>query len=113
MELRSADSALNPYLAFALIINAGIYGIKNSLEIMPPIDKNLFLLSEEEKSKLNVLPMNLKEAIEFAQKSEFVKKHLNEHLLLKYIDIKKAEFEDFDKEPDKEIYYINTYFDKL
>ncbi len=113
IELRSADSALNPYLAFALIINAGIYGIKNCLEIMPPVDENLFELSKENKEKLSSLPMSLCEAIEHAQNSEFVKENINEKLLLKYIAIKKAEVEHFNKETDKQTYYIKTYFNKL
>ncbi len=113
MELRSADSALNPYLAFALIINAGIYGIENRLEIAAPLDENLFEFTKEKKNGLNSLPTNLSEAIESTKNSEFVKEHVNEQLLLKYIDIKQAEFEAFNKEEDKQKYYIETYFEKL
>ncbi len=113
MELRSADSTINPYLAFALIINAGIYGIKNRLELMPPIDDNLFKLTEDKTSKLSSLPMNLKEAILYAQNSEFIKEHVNEQLLTKYLEIKNAEFKDFNEATYKQKYYIETYFDKL
>ncbi len=113
MELRSADSALNPYLAFALIINAGIYGIENRLEIAAPLDENLFELSKEEKNRLSSLPTNLSEAIQYTKNSNFVKEHVDEQLLLKYIDIKQAEFEAFNKEEDKQKYYIETYFEKL
>ncbi len=113
MELRSADSALNPYLAFALIINAGMYGIKNRLELIPPVDENLFKLTEDKSSKLNSLPINLSSAIMHAQNSEFIKEHVDEQLLLKYFDIKKSEFDDFDKATYKQNYYIETYFDKL
>ncbi len=113
MELRSADSALNPYLAFALIINAGIYGIKNSLEMAPPIDENLFCLTEDKEDELSSLPMSLDKAVEHAQNSEFVKEHVSEQLLLKYIEVKTAEYKAYKKEADKQKYYIETYFNKL
>ncbi len=113
MELRSADSAINPYLAFALIINAGINGIKNRLELTPPVDENLFDLTENKTSKLSSLPMSLNEAITHAQNSEFIKEHVDEQLLSKYFDVKKLEFEDFDKAINKQQYHIETYFDKL
>ncbi len=113
MELRSADCALNPYLAFALILRAGTHGIKNRLELMPALDENLFELSPSEKSTLSTLPLNLNEAIELAKGSEFVKQSLNEQFLDKYFAVKTAEFKSFDEAKDKHAYNIETYFDKL
>ena len=47
MELRSPDSAINPYLAFSLILAAGVYGIENSLTLPKEINENLYILGEE------------------------------------------------------------------
>ncbi|MGN1164436.1 MAG: glutamine synthetase family protein [Candidatus Ornithospirochaeta sp.] len=72
-EVRSPDAGANPYIAFALLINAGLEGIKNRLPLSSGVDQNLFLLSPEELSGCDVLPSSLKEAKEEAASSSFVK----------------------------------------
>ncbi len=61
-ELRSPDPSANPYIAFALMIRAGLYGIDNGLELPAPLDINLFRADEKKLSSLRRLPKNLKEA---------------------------------------------------
>ncbi len=112
-ELRSPDSTLNPYIAFSLLIYAGIYGIKNDLQLPKSIDENLYTAPDSVTEKLNELPKDLSAAVELAQSSEFVKKYINEELLNKYIDIKKKECAEYKNAKDKEIYYINRYFTSL
>lgn len=75
-ELRSADSAANPYLAFALLIYAGLYGVKHKL--MPPdaADINLYTAPADVLARFTRLPASLAEAAERASRSEFVQAHL-------------------------------------
>ena len=47
MELRSPDSSINPYIAFSLIIGAGLYGIENSIELPEAVNENLYTTSDE------------------------------------------------------------------
>ena len=73
MELRSPDSAINPYLAFSLILAAGVYGIENSLTLPKEINENLYILGEEKLKDIEVLPESLQEALDIAKESEFIK----------------------------------------
>lgn len=102
MELRSPDSSINPYIAFSLIISAGIYGIENKLELPEAVNENLYTASEDVTSKIEKLPQNLGEALKIARNSEFVKGVLGAELLKKYIDIKEAEYEKFENETNRQ-----------
>lgn len=75
-ELRSPDPAANPYIAFALLIWAGLYGIKQDKEMPEPIDINVYKADEENLSYLHKLPGSLEEARQAAQKDEFIKKYI-------------------------------------
>ncbi|MBR1532152.1 MAG: glutamine synthetase [Eubacterium sp.] len=72
-ELRSADAAMNPYLAFALIIHASLYGIKNQLPLPEEADFDFDAADNETIAKYKTLPQSLEEARELARNSEFVK----------------------------------------
>lgn len=76
VELRSPDPTANPYLAFALLIHAGTYGIVNNLTPPPACDVNLFTADRETCEKYKKLPASLDEAIAVMQKSEFIRTHL-------------------------------------
>lgn len=80
-ELRSPDACLNPYLAFAMLIYAGLDGIKNDIELPEPLDINLNSADEEVVGKLKRLPENYKEASKLAKESEFVKECVSQELL--------------------------------
>ena len=71
-ELRSPDPSTNPYLAFALLIYAGLDGIKNKIQLPESIEENLHIASVKVTSKLETLPQSLKEAVEIAKQSPFV-----------------------------------------
>lgn len=71
--LRSPDSCLNPYLATAIILQAGIAGVMNKETLPPALEVKTRLLTEEEYSKLKVLPATIEEAIECAENSSFIK----------------------------------------
>lgn len=80
-ELRSPDSMANPYLAFTLLIYAGLYGIENKLELPMVADINLFKVEEETLKKYKKLPQDLKSACKIAKNSDFIKKHIPASIL--------------------------------
>ncbi len=84
IELRSPDPMANPYLAFALLIYAGLDGIERELKPMEPLDVNLFKADSTITDKLKRLPQSIDEAIAYAGGSEFVKKLLPEGYLEAY-----------------------------
>ena len=73
MELRSPDSEANPYIAYSLLIYAGLDGIENNLTPPAPTDLNLFETSEDELSGIETLPQSFGRAIKAAEQSEFVR----------------------------------------
>jgi glutamine synthetase len=97
LELRNPDPSANPYLTLALCLAAGLDGIKNKLTPPQSIDCNVFEMSEQERTRLDVhrLPLNLCEAIANLENSDFVKGVLGEHISKKYIEAKKVEWEDY------------------
>ncbi|MFI3201397.1 MAG: glutamine synthetase family protein [Eubacteriales bacterium] len=92
-ELRSPDPSLNPYIAFALIIAAGMEGIKKGLELSPETQDNLIREEKTEALNLEKLPATLKEAAAIAFGSDFVKEIIGEQGLKQYILIAKREWE--------------------
>ncbi len=70
--LRSPDSAINPYMAAAMIIQAGLAGVRAEEKLPPAQDRNTRLMTEAEKSHLTKLPVSLDEAIECAKQSDFI-----------------------------------------
>lgn len=83
-ELRSPDPKANPYLAFALLIYAGIYGVKNKLNPPSPADVNLYTAPPELLSCFEKLPMSLEEAAVAAASSDFVREHLSQSVIDAY-----------------------------
>ena len=73
MELRSPDPGANPYLAFALMIQAGLYGIENGLELEAPSDINFYKANPKTLERFDKLPDSFAQACEEAVSSEFIK----------------------------------------
>ncbi len=96
-ELRSPDPSCNPYLAFAVILKAGIDGIKNQIDPGEPVSKNIYTMNKEEKKSLGIesLPSTLNEALLELDKDEVVKSALTDHILENYIEAKREEWEDY------------------
>lgn len=86
IELRSADPTTNPYLAFALLIYAGLEGIENKKTLPEETDINLFKADEETLKKFKKLPESLKEACAAAGESEFVKEYIPSRVLDIYLN---------------------------
>ena len=75
-ELRSPDPLANPYIAYTLLIYAGLYGIQNKLELPEPANVNLFTADAETLANYKTLPLSLAEARKRAFDSSFVRDHL-------------------------------------
>lgn len=97
IELRCPDSAVNPYLALAACLAAGLDGIKNELEPPASVDTNIFAMSEEEMRAFGIeqLPETLGEALEAFEGSKFVQELLGKHIYTKYLEAKQAEWKKF------------------
>lgn len=98
-EFRSPDPACNPYLAFSLMLSAGLEGIEEGYSLPDPVEGDIYHMSIEERKKLNIdsLPGSLIEAIALAEKSELVRKTLGDHIFHNFIESKKVEWDDYRK----------------
>ncbi len=81
VELRSPDPAANSYLAFALMIYAGLHGIKEKLELPEPADINLYKAGTDTLAKFQQLPGSLQSACAAAAGSRFIKDHIPKSIL--------------------------------
>ena len=79
-ELRSPDPGANPYIAYALLIYAGLEGIRTESSLCPPVNVNLFTAGPEVTDSLETLPANLPEALELARHSPLVARYMPEIL---------------------------------
>ena len=95
VEFRSPDPACNPYLAFAVMLAAGLEGIEKGYELPDPVEENVFKMSEAERKKRGIatLPGNLHDAILLTEKSGLVRKALGDHVFHSFIENKKIEWD--------------------
>jgi len=93
IEFRSPDPACNPYLAFSVMLVAGLEGIEKKYEVPDPVEENVYDMSEEERigRGIDTLPSSLLEAIHLTEKSELVRKALGDHVFDAFIKNKKIE----------------------
>jgi len=104
VELRSPDPSANPYLAFAVMLAAGLAGIREKLDLMDPIeDENLFAFSSQamREAGLPMLPTNLGEAVELFASSELMKQTLGEHIHSYLVETKRAEWTEYLRQVSK------------
>lgn len=94
IEFRSPDPACNPYLAFAMMLAAGLEGIEKNYPCPDPVERNVYEMTESEREDMGIgsLPENLWEAIRLAEKSDLVKATMGDHLFVKLIQDKKVEW---------------------
>ncbi len=95
IEFRAPDPSCNPYLAFAVMLAAGLKGVEDEYELPDPIEEDIYEMTETEKKKSGILtlPGNLYEAILEVEQSELVKDALGEHIFNKFIQNKKIEWD--------------------
>ncbi len=113
IELRSPDPACNPYLAFALVIQAGLEGINKQMSLAPAFDANLYEAETEKLSDMAKIPENLGMAIELAGNSSFIQQVLPEKTIAKFLSIKLAEWKRYQQEEDKKQFEREMYFLKV
>ncbi|MEF9864448.1 MAG: type I glutamate--ammonia ligase [Christensenellaceae bacterium] len=97
VELRNPDPTANPYLAYAGILAAGLEGIRLGLTPPPPVNKNIYNLTKEEKIKHQIkqVPQNLQEAIEDFEQDALMSEVLGKSTFGKYLKGKKVEWSDY------------------
>lgn len=97
VELRSPDPSANPYLAFAVILQACIDGVKNQIEPPSPVESNIYQLTsrERELQKIETLPGSLDEALCELSKSKVAKEALGEHIYNEFCHAKRKEWDAF------------------
>jgi len=97
VELRNPDPACNPYLSLALMLAAGLDGIKTGAEAPPPVNKNIFKLTPGEMKELGVgsLPANLYDALRLYRQDPLVQKTLGDHIYNVYYDFKSKEWDSY------------------
>ena len=97
VELRSPDPACNPYLAFAVMIAAGLDGIRRELDPGAPVNKNIFTMSHREKRRLRIdeLPADLNEAIRAMKKDKLIRETLGDHIFGHFVQAKLAAWNEY------------------
>ena len=96
LEARFPDPACNPYLAFAVMLAAGLKGIESNYELPPEADDNIYEMTAKERASAGIdsLPEDLHEAIQECERSELVRETLGEHTFEWFIRNKKQEWND-------------------
>ncbi len=97
IEWRSPDPTCNPYLAFAVMLAAGMEGVNKKYDLADPVEKNIFKMSEADmkKADIQMLPGSLKEAIDATAESDLARKVLGDHVFNRYIEIKNREWDEY------------------
>jgi glutamine synthetase len=111
IELRCPDPSCNPYLAFAVMLKAGLDGIKNNLQPPESVEENIYQLDDESlvQKSIDTLPTSLWEALDELKKDKLIQEVLGEHLFERYIDVKTKEWDEFKKQVTN--WEIDMYLD--
>jgi len=97
IELRSPDPACNPYLAFALMLSAGMTGIEKKYPLPDPIEENIFTMSTVKRAEMKIdsLPDSLENAIKATEQSKLVRETLGNHIFEQLIANKNVEWDNY------------------
>jgi len=97
VEYRSPDPACNPYLAFSVMLAAGLEGVEKGYEAPVPVEENVYVMTEKERQKRGImtLPGSLFQAIQLTEQSELVRKALGDHVFEAFIENKKIEWDQY------------------
>ncbi|MFD2443641.1 type I glutamate--ammonia ligase [Bacillus sp. CGMCC 1.16607] len=97
VEVRSVDPAANPYLAMAVLLKAGLDGIKNKLTPPAPVDRNIYVMTPEERAESGItdLPATLAEALTKMKADEVITSALGQHILEHFVEAKEIEWDIF------------------
>ena len=94
LELRSVDPMANPYLAMAVLLEAGLDGIINKIEAPAPIETSIYSMSPEERKEAGIidLPSTLRNALKALETDEVVRQALGNHIYTNFLDAKRLEW---------------------
>jgi len=97
VEFRTPDPACNPYLAFSVMLAAGLEGIEKEYDLIEPVEENVFEMSKQERKRRGIgnLPGNLFEAITLTENSQLVRDALGDHVFESFIQNKKIEWDQY------------------
>lgn len=97
IELRNPDPACNPYLAFAVMLKAGLDGVKRRLPLPEPVEENLYAFDEGDlvKRQIAVLPGSLGEALDELRRDELVQEALGAHVYERFLEAKQMEWDQY------------------
>lgn len=117
IELRSPDPSCNIYLAFAIMLQAGLRGVQEGYKLPDPVEENIYKMSGTRQKKLEIhtLPRNLEESVKIMEKSPLLKETLGDHIFSKFIANKLCEIKEYNqnvsREFDKQVseYEIRKY----
>ncbi|MFD1954789.1 type I glutamate--ammonia ligase [Paenibacillus thailandensis] len=95
IEVRNPDPAANPYLALAVMLKAGLSGIRNKMQLPAPVDRNIYIMSQEELADAGIqsLPVDLKEALDELLRDEVICDALGDHALAHFYELKEIEWD--------------------
>ncbi len=111
LELRCPDPSCNPYLAFAVMLAAGLDGIRREMSVPEANEENLYLIDNSHPSALVTLPASLEEALEELEKDQIIREALGPHVCERFISAKRLEWDDYRQEVTAwELHkYLNTF----
>ncbi|MED4454586.1 type I glutamate--ammonia ligase [Metabacillus fastidiosus] len=113
VEIRSVDPSANPYLAMAVLLAAGLDGIKNNMAAPNAIDQNIYAMSKEERKKCGItdLPADLAQALKYLKEDNVITDALGKHIFERFIEAKQIEWDLFRKQvhPWERDQYMTQY----
>lgn len=97
IELRNPDPACNPYLALAVMLKAGLDGIKNKIQPPAPTERNIYEMTATERRDLGIesLPGDLREALTELARDEVIREALGEHIYERFVEAKQKEWDEY------------------
>jgi glutamine synthetase len=95
IELRCPDPSCNPYLAFAVMLAAGLDGIQQQMSLPEASEENLYLLENQRVNRLTMLPGSLEEALEELEKDTVIRDALGPHVYDRFVSAKRLEWENY------------------
>jgi glutamine synthetase len=95
VELRCPDPSCNPYLAFAVMLAAGLDGIRRELPVPDATDENLYLADSQRRNTLRTLPGSLEEALGALDEDDVIREALGTHTYERFVSAKRLEWDDY------------------